>query len=201
MLHFIVNPHDSNFDYEEICRDLFGTNKCLAMLESTTKTPHVHVQGELAVSEDAWKDYQRELIDQHYMRAQDPKCRPVKANNKRKADDLGFQYICKEEPKKACLYKQGFTDEDLELLHAKSNEYREQLKGELGEYLLEKCLPRAGETASELHHRYCSAAVDYYLDQDKMHPPNLKLLIRHYLGKHHAKSIPAVKTYLSNLLM
>ena len=68
MLHLVYNPYDPRVDYEDLCKRLFGENKCLVMLEATPKD-HCHIQGELKeeMSEFAIRNLVEKLSKEHYM--------------------------------------------------------------------------------------------------------------------------------------
>lgn len=197
MLHLVVKPYDPSIDYAYYCRQLFGDNRCLVMMEKKGGD-HCHVQGECVLTEDGVKAIQQEMIAKHYRKKQDLTSRPIKKRS-READDLGFQYMAKELPDSVVVYKQGFTDEELCALYDKSNELRAELQSNLGEYLRSKCVRGPGEPPRHLHKRLCGYAVRYYLDEDKMQPPNIKLLVRHFLGKYYREE--DVIEYLSELIM
>ncbi|EKX31777.1 hypothetical protein GUITHDRAFT_149083 [Guillardia theta CCMP2712] len=180
LAHLIVKPYDPSMDYASVCNDLFGDNKCLVMLEKKGGD-HCHIQGELKApkTEEQWRNYIGDLAMEHYRRKQDPKSRPVK-RRKLEADEVGFQYMAKELPTSVVIYKQGFSDEDLQELYEKSNEHRDELQSKPGEYIAEKI---GGDTESwtpgELHKRVCYYAFQYYLAEGKMRPPNIKILCEH----------------------
>lgn len=202
MLHLVIKPHDGNYPIEEVCKSLFGENKCLVMMEKKGGD-HCHVQGVLSrdISDHEWKTkISPELNALHYRRKIEPKSNPVK-KRKLAADETGFQYMSKELPSSIVLYKQGISDDELQELYEKSNEYREELQAKLGEYIFKACGDELGtRTAAQLHKCMCTAALQYYVDQDKMHPPNLKMLVRYYMMKYYWVD-NRVKEYLSELMM
>lgn len=199
MLHFVVNPYDPSLKYDEICEALFGDGKCLVMLERKNGGDHAHVQGELKPGAN-FAEVQRKMIDAHYKTQMAEKSgknapRPVK-KRKREADEQGFQYMCKEYDVDRVVYQQGFEDGELYELYKASEEHRDELKGKLGEYIIEAVgSRRSGESVSELHKRCALAAFDYYLDQGKMDPPNIKLLVRHFM-KHNFSEHADVRSYI-----
>lgn len=185
LMHFTIKPFDSSLDYEHICKSLFGDNRCLVIVEKKGGE-HAHVQGvlEQELSDWDWRQVCKNISNQHYKRKSNPNCAPVK-KRRVEADDSGFQYMCKELPTSTVIYKQGFSDEDLQELYEQSNEYREELQCKLGEYIVEKIGPNTtGWTPSELHKRVCYYAFQYYLAEGKMRPPNIKLLCEHYMAKY-----------------
>lgn len=187
MLHFIVNPYDPNFDYQDICKCLFGENKCLVMLEQNPKD-HCHVQGELKEgwSKNALEEKFKQLNADHFKRKLEPKCRAVRRVQK-DAEELGFQYMCKYyKVDSKILYKQVFTDEDIERLAEQSDEYRSELKSKLGECIVERVgKRRLDEAPRQLHKRMCVAYWDHQKAQDKMGPPNERSLIKWYMCQHY----------------
>ena len=207
--HLVVNPYDPSLDYVEFAKQAFGGNRALFMLESKQK-PHLHIQGELSCTLKYFTMLKEVLLTKKHYKfvaweaETDPKkkkdlaCHPCK-KRKREADEIGFQYMCKDLDSSMVVFKQGFTDEDLEELHANSNAHREELKGKLGEYIVGEVNRGDGEAPQVLHKRIARAAVKYYLAEDKMQPPNLRALIRHILvTKYTAED---VIDYCTDLLM
>lgn len=178
--HLVVKPYDPSLDYIDFSKKAFGANRCLLMLEKKGGD-HLHIQGMTDLSVKDFTHLQTELLTSvHYRKKEDAKTHPVK-KRKREADEIGFQYMCKELESSVVIFKQGFTDEDLEDLHAASNAHREELKSQLGEYITGSVNRGDGETPQVLHKRIARAAVRYYLAEDKMQPPNLRGLVRHVL--------------------
>lgn len=183
MLHFTVKPYDPSLDYKRYCQRLYGDNKCLAMLEEKGGH-HLHVQGEPVVDTKGWEQIQREMINEHYIKKTHPRKNPVKKRT-READDTGFQYMAKELPTSVVIYKQQFTDEDLQELYEQSNAHREELQSKPGEYIFERIGAESGIVEpSKLHERVCYYALEYYLAEGKMRPPNIKILCEHWLAKY-----------------
>lgn len=199
-VHLVVKPYDPSMDYEAICKRLFKSNKCLVMMEKKGGD-HCHIQGmmETDMSNEQWRNEIAALAAMHYRRKQDPSSRPVK-RRKTEADEVGFQYMAKELPSSVVVFKQGFEDGELEELYERSNEHRDELKAKLGEHLLSRIVRGSCESPRDLHKRMCSAALCYYMDQDKMCPPNIKLLVRHFMLKQYGGSSD-VLSYLSELIM
>jgi len=198
LVHLVVKPYDPSLDYAGFAQKAFGTNRCLFMLEKKGGD-HLHIQGETALSPEAFAKLQSsELTVLHYRKKQDSTSHPVK-KRKREADDVGFQYMCKELDSSVVIFKQGFTDEDLQALHGLSDAAREECKSKLGEYIAGQVTFLRSDPPKELHKRVCRAAVQYYLAEDKMQPPNLKLLCRHVLLKY--AGTPEVIDYVADMLM
>lgn len=185
LAHLVVKPYDPGMDYATVCQTLFGENRCLVMLEKKGGD-HCHIQGELKqeMSEDQWKVYIGNLAAEHYRRKQDPKSRPVK-RRKTEADEVGFQYMAKELPTSVVVYKQGFSDEDLQELYQKSNDHREDIQSKPGEFIFERIGPCIrGWTPADLHDRVVYYACKYYMGEGKMRPPNIKILCEHWMLKY-----------------
>lgn len=195
MYHFTVKPFDPKLDYKLLCEKIFGGNRCLCMMEKKGGD-HLHVQGELAIPEEEADSIRSKWGLDHYRKKLGDQCHPCK-KRQRGADEVGFQYMCKELESSLVVYKQGFTDEELEELHASSNAHREELRAGLREYLRDKCPPYVNSTSiPEVHKLMAEHAIDYYYDCGKMPPPNLKLLVRHNLGLIYPT--PEVRKYIAS---
>lgn len=132
--HFVCK-FDPAWDYKEIAEDLFNGPKCLVMLEKLSTNAHVHFQGETSLAERTFQNKRGELSKQHFIKKLNPGSRPVRAHHG-KTDEIGFQYICKEDPvKNPPLYMKGFTMEDIHEMHRKSEEYREKMQMSVYEYV------------------------------------------------------------------
>jgi hypothetical protein len=198
MVHLVVKPYDPSLDYEGFAKQAFGDKPCLLMLEKKGGD-HLHIQGMTDLSEEAFRKLQsNELTLKHYRKREDPGCHPVK-KRRQEADENGFQYMCKELDTSVVVYKQVFTDDELESLHAASNHQRDILKSQLGEYIAGSGYIRSTDPPEIMHNCVCLAAIEYYMVEDKMQPPNLRLLCRHILLKYWGTQ--AVKEYVAKLLM
>jgi len=183
-IHFVVNPHDPNLEYDKICQGLFGSGKCLAMLEDKKgkiKAPHVHIQGETTMNEVDLRAFIKELGDQHYERSLNKRhdARPVKRRTV-EADDKGFQYMCKEDGREV-LYKQVLTDQDMEDMHEASELHMDEVKNGLRDHLWLRCPKETSPPA--LHLMMRRLALAWYCDQDKFTPPNFQKLVLHAMAK------------------
>lgn len=198
LVHLVVQPYDPSLDYVFFATRVFSTNRCLFMLEKKGGD-HLHIQGETSLSDKEFAKLQSEMLTEvHYRKKMDKKSHPVK-KRKREADVLGFQYMCKELDTSVVVFKQGFSDEDLKELHASSDAAREELKSNLGEYVVGSIDTTDEPSPQVLHKRVCRAAVKYYLAEDKMQPPNLRLLCRHILvSKYQSED---VIDYVASLLI
>lgn len=160
---------------EEICKGVYDPHqKCLVVLEKATSNPHLHFQGFSTLDEKTFKNKFSDLTANHYQKRLGDKKRPVRHSNK-EVNDLGFQYMCKEGE---VLYRQGFSDEDIEQLREASKNYVDEVKNGLKRKLQETDFKY--QDAEDLHHQFRRSAMKYYNDQEKMPPPNFqKLLIWH----------------------
>lgn len=200
--HLVVKPYDPSLDYAEFCRDTFGNNKCLVMLEKKGGD-HLHIQGELAVTETEYTRLRDRLTSKHYRKIQDAKSHPVK-RRRVAADDTGFQYMAKELPTSVVVYKQLITDEELKDLYELSNKHREELQEGLTDFIRDHVTTAVGleytcTCPNMLHKLAAQAAVEYYQSTGKMQPPNLRLLVRHAIAKHFYSL--EMRDYLATLIM
>jgi len=178
----VINPYDSSLDYETFCKRVFGNNRCLAMRESKNGQ-HLHIQGELAVSDEEYVLHGNQLRDKHYRKKEDPNSRPVK-RRRVAADDKGFQYMAKDLPNSVVVYKQQFTDDDIAALHAASVAHVDEQKGALGEHLREQITDFHTRHPPTMWAYAMRSAYRYYMDRGVMRPPNLKALVEFALTKH-----------------
>lgn len=199
LLHFVVKPYDPSLDYEKLCKELFDNNKCLAMLESKGGD-HLHIQGELAVTEKVYKRVIKEFTLLHYRKKTDPTCHPVKIRA-RPADEVGFQYMAKEGPQAIVIYKQQITDDDLRELYELSEAHRAELLTGLHDFIYKSVTAELNgkpfPTPSALHLLCSTTAYRYYKSVHKMDPPNIRGLIRYSMREHFDS--PAVEAYLAAL--
>ena len=97
------------------------------------------------------------------------------------------------------IYKQGFTDEDIERLAEQSDDYRSELKCQLGEVIVERVGKRRGsEQPRQLHKRMCIAFWDHLKSEDKMGPPNERALIKWYICKHYGEERDVIEYLAEN---
>lgn len=196
MIHFVVNPYDPSLDYKGYCQRLFGCNKCLVVKEHKPHE-HVHIQGEPCVDDEAVKSILKEMVAKHYRKRECATARPVKRTKTEVTED-GYQYMVKHDTS-LVLFKQGFTDDEIESLKDKSDELREELQSKPGEYLFEKIGSGTdGITPRELHRRVSYYASEFYMVNNKCPPPNIKMLKRYWMGKYYGNR-EDVKWYLSDL--
>ena len=174
LVHFVVNPHCPNIDYEKLATDIFGNQRCLIMLE---KKPgwHVHVQGELLDGYDI-DSYLTKLAAAHSKRKIDPNCRPVK-KRKRPVDEVGYAYLTKHDDSEL-LYSNGFDDEELIELKRFSDQRREEVKQSMAKHIDEQISSGIHFDSQEsLHHAFRSVGLDFYLSEGKLPPPNFQKLV------------------------
>ena len=174
LAHFKMS-FDPALDYPAIAQELYGTNKALVCAEKMDVNAHVHFQGYTDYADTTFRDRTTAATASHYMRKDITK-RPVR-HVKRKLDETGFQYMCKE-ALPTILYKHQFTDADITEMHEASNEHVQELKEGLRNHLVEldsikrlvpiepgKCFKRA-----------IVEAMLYYQAKGTMPPPNVRKL-------------------------
>ena len=185
--------YDHTLDYGKIARAVYGTNKCLVVAEKIQTNAHVHFQGITDFSERVYVDKFSEATADHYMRKQKSTSRPIRHVRTGEINEQGFQYMCKESPP-TVLYKQELTDEDIIALHEASEEHVDELKHGLKRKLHE--IDTSSDSPSEVHAKYREHGLDYYIDQDKMPPPNFQ---KHILWAMASKKPPhhAWKLYVA----
>lgn len=203
--HAVMRRYDSTLDYEGFAKFVCGEHPCLIMME-TKGGEHVHFQGMSDLSKAALKKFAKEWGNNHVLKKrkrEDPNHKDDKNFHPvcfkwEDIDWTGFQYCCKEYSKDSVVvYKQGFTEEDLIRLHDSSNLHRDRITAKLGEFVSGRIDPSAGGSPQELHFSVASAAFDYYVAEAKIHPPNLKQLVRALLYKMYPSD--AVRVYLIRL--
>lgn len=184
-IHFKVETCVS-VDVVNLAISLFLQNKCLVVLhKGKNENPHWHFQGETELDESEIKKKLAEVAQGHTKKVSNPNSRPVK-RRKVDADDLGYQYMMKEDPPKV-VYSRGFTEEELDELHEASKDHVEQLKNQLQYYLVDKIKWEEEDgkmiNPKDLHPQFRRHAINYYMEEDKMPPPNLQKLILWYMLK------------------
>lgn len=164
--------YDPSLDYSKICRTVF-TEKWLCVAEKINVNAHVHFQGYTEYSDDYFKDLFHRLTEDHYLRKANKKARPVRHVRAGCVDELGFQYLCKEDPPNV-LSALGFEPEDIQALHEASEEHVQELKCGLKRKLHEL---DPEPTPQDLHRKYRMEGLAYYEASDKMPPPNFQKLV------------------------
>lgn len=165
--------YDPSLDYEKICRELFGENRYLCVAEKMNINAHVHFQGETNLTEREYDDKFTLLVQDHYLKKSNPKARPVRHVRSGDVDELGYQYMCKENPPNV-LAKNRFDEEEIQALHEQSECHVDELKCGL-KRKLHQLSPEL--SPQSLHRRYRREAGVYYETSDKMPPPNVQKLI------------------------
>jgi len=133
-----VASYDQEWDYKAIAEDLYDGPRVLVMEEKINGNHHVHFQGETSLAESTFSDKIGILAKTHHERKRRPNSRPVR-RHKRGADEVGFQYMCKEG--NPPLYVKGFTEEELEELTNKAKEVHEEHKEGVYNHLLTAKVP------------------------------------------------------------
>jgi len=186
LIHFKVETCRT-VDPEEVAEELFGDNQHLVVLhKGKHENPHWHFQGYTSTTPGGVKEHLVALAAGHSKKIASPKSRPVKRMVK-EVTDVGFQYMMKEGVD-SVVVSQGFTPEELEELHAKSEEHVASLKNQLYEYL--EAHLTIDDVPKTVHGKARQLAMKYYLEAEKMPPPNLqKLVLWHMLRLAMAKSL------------
>lgn len=170
---FKVNRTDLPF--EEICEDFSKEDAAyLAIQHVTSKRKHVHVYIEDPVDDmpKRIKKYNKEHKNEGDRQG------PWKLSNK-KLDPQFLNYMCKEEQyKHNVMANRGFTDDDLHDFHEQSQEYR-MTHGLRGWFTTH--WPKRIKDPATLHIALKRLAMGYYVDQQKVMPPNLKMMIVSYM--------------------
>lgn len=147
LVHFKCR-HDPTWDYRSIANSLFlPDQKVLVVGEKWHSNPHVHMQGYTLDAPRTFADKLHALAKTHCTRNPDhtnyigPKARPM-SQGRGTVTVTGFQYMSKE-PLSAHnpIFQRGFTQEEIEALHAASTELVEKKKTALKDYLHEKLTP------------------------------------------------------------
>lgn len=164
-------PQDEGWEHEY---------KVLIVREKLASNPHVHIQGESYLDADEFYKRFERICKVHYQ-FQIPGKRPVK-HCRKEVNPRIYQYVCKEKPVMGdtILYVRGFTMEELNDLHEKSEAYLKELKTNLKRHLQEEV--SSDDDVEVLHKKYKLSAWRFYREQDKMPPPNFQKLLLHHLG-------------------
>jgi len=174
--------YDQLWNYPQMAKTLFGSNKCLVVAEKMESNAHVHFQGYTSHSDRKLEDIKNDMSDWHFSvksweaekkRAKEGdkirgRPRPVKGCQK-EIDEKGFQYLCKEN--RPPLFSQGFTQEDLMALRKASDEHVQQLKTGLKEHLHAISYDKLPERALK---RMRLDALEYYEKEDKRPRPSFQ---------------------------
>lgn len=183
LVHFKIETCVS-IKIPELVDAVFEDRKHLVVLhKGKNENPHWHFQGLTHYDKKELDACLKVCAEGHSKKLAKPGSRPVKQAHKN-IDELGYQYMMKEDPP-VVVSSCGFTEEELEDLHDASGEYVEQCKNQLYFYLIEKLeFSIIDENsisvkldAKSLHTRARTLSMDFYIDQDKMPPPNFQKLV------------------------
>lgn len=157
--------YDHTWDHPAIAESLFDGKRALVVLESLDTNAHTHFQGYTNLSESSFDKKLTALGATHFRKKLKPSCRPV-LRHKRKCDELGFQYMCKElGDQRPPLYSKGFSDDDLHALWSASTALVDNLKEGLGDYLkIQRILTR---DPKQFNLELYKHARDYLIANDK----------------------------------
>jgi hypothetical protein len=173
MLRHTKLAYDPHLNYPYMCKKLYGDNKYLCVAEKMSVNAHVHFQGVTNLTTREYDDLFTELTCEHYLKRDNKKARPVRHVRAGDVDELGFQYMCKENPPNI-LARNQFEDEDIQALHEASEEHVQELKCGLKRKLHEL---DPEPTPQDLHRKYRMEGLAYYEASDKMPPPNFQKLV------------------------
>ena len=143
LVHFKCR-HDPGWDYKSIANTLFVPHKKILVVgEKWFSNPHVHMQGYTYDAPRTFADKISALAKTHCTRDPNhisyvgPKARPM-SQGSGNVNLTGFQYMTKE-PFSAHnpIFQNGFTQEELEALHAASDAHVEKIKFKVRDYLNE----------------------------------------------------------------
>lgn len=162
--------YDPSLDYEKICKAVYGENQCLCVAEKLETNAHVHFQGLTNLGKERYDDLFAEYTQNHFIRRVKPGARPVRHVRSGNVDEVGFQYMCKESPPNV-LYKNGFTEQDIEDMHQASEEHVEEVKSGMKRKLHE--MEFTG-TPEYVHEEMQVAALKYFISENKFTPPNFQ---------------------------
>ena len=192
MLHGVCKPADPTIDIEEVVARIYDPLQKILVVKETKGGLHYHFQG--TPREDFKpKEFVKEMNANHPLQAiSDKRIRPWGFRSK-EADDDGFQYMLKEDGAEVC-YSVHFTDEELDEIREASKAYREELKSRMPAYVAAKLGKRKFDDPVDLHAAYRTHAFEYYLQEDKLPPPNFQKLVLWHMTKHQACS--ATKSYV-----
>lgn len=195
LIHFKVEVCRS-IDPVALATTIFGTHKHLVVMHKGKKeNPHWHFQGDTEMTSTRLISLFKATIASHSKLIANPQSRPLK-QAKKKVDELGYQYMLKEQPPHVVTMC-GFTEEDIDSLHEASLMHVQQLKDKVYDYLLTKidmsCLggkpggrkldPTGEADCKARHKQFQMLCMDYYSEKDIMWPPNLQKLILYYMLK------------------
>lgn len=171
MVHY--DPEWTKMDkWKTLGRALFDHYKCLIVVEKLDINAHVHVQGYTCYEDSTFREKVKALTRDHWA------AKAGKRINQKfksaEADELGFQYMCKEGVD-GVLYQQGFEPGELEELVKNSDAYVEEKKNSLKRHLHE--LDIDGLLPDLVHKRYKIEGARYYRDQEILPPPNFQKLV------------------------
>lgn len=144
---------------ERICGDLYDRDqKYLVVLEKSDTNAHCHFQGFTHMPTSVFENTAGEFFRNHKQKQFKPNSRPV-SHVKREADDLGFQYMMKEDVPK--VLATNFTPEELEDLAEKSKAYKEDYsKG-----AFKRMMECEAESPTTLHKKMRKIHTQYHIEK------------------------------------
>jgi len=192
--HLVVNPYDPNQDYTAFAMEVYDPKEKILVVREKKNGFHCHLQG-VVTDAAKFEKAMRNLIDTHEEKIKNKDKRPVK-RRKLAADEVGFQYMVKEKPTTAVIYKANITDEELDELYERSQEHVAELKAGLTDYIRDNA---TGDTPGQLLMSASVCAIRHYKETSTMCPPNLAALVRHAVMQHFYS--PGMEAYLAEKLL
>jgi len=193
--HFKVNVC-STVNTKRICADIFGDREYLCVLHKGkgSKNPHWHFQGETDLTQDQIGAYLKKACSAHAAYISNHKGRPFR-QDKKEVTHVGYQYMLKEDPPVVVHASEEFDEDRIADLHEMSMEYVQEIKDNLYNHLQEKQDECPRTDAEGKHKYYKLVAGNYYLNSDKMPPPNFQKLVLFCLARIY-RDDEAVKVYV-----
>lgn len=183
LVHFKIETC-SSVDPVSVAERIFTTGRHLVVLhKGKNENPHWHFQGETEIPGKELDALIKEFCTNHSKYIKSKAARPAK-RVKGDVTELGYQYMLKEDPP-IVVSQNGFTEEDISELHQKSQDHVDSLKNQLRDYLyeIEDRKPCHNYDPKEAHRRWRHRGIEYYINADKMPPPNFQKLLIWYMIK------------------
>jgi hypothetical protein len=157
----VVDCHQ-DFDIVDFAEQFFDTgSRCLIVKEQGRK-PHWHVHGTWKGDREAYKEYPHPAREGEGRK----KTRPVRVAFDK--DELGFQYICKEDPPNV-VRQWHISDEQIAQWHAASEKHKTDTRKRLRDAMKEVDLR---DDAKEQYRELKRACYDWLTQEDKLLNPN-----------------------------
>lgn len=193
LTHFKIETC-SSVNVADICEQLFTDRYLVVLHKGKHENPHWHFQGNTNQSGKQIDKCLAGACENHSKYIKNIHARPFKRMQKSKAcpdgpTEKGYQYMLKHGAESA-VKALGFETEEIEALVNLSNEHNHKLKFALKEFLLEanERHPYDG-TPTEIHLKWRLRAASYYVNNEKMPPPNFQKLVIWIMLNHFKKDM------------